>query len=203
MSRGGADYYRPTKTDTRSGTTKLIIETTDGSDVTVLYRLGDNFVFKVGGGLTMNNLVFNAIDSQDDDNYDATDDGTTCSLGSITINPNCPYKRNPTEYCQGGMYTGSFFEFDVTSDTVSREKAPILSINGGSFSNFLYEMDSFIAMNKYGGHIEIVDTVFDEFNFCGSFIRFKDPEAVFDNKSYFTATDYATRYRMRSSTYNA
>lgn len=128
MSRGAEiNYYRPTKTDTRSGTTSITIEST-GAAVTLRYRLADKYVFKVGGGLTVRNVIFDAIDSMDDDGQDPTDGDNECTLGASSLGATCDYVRNPTDYCPGGMYSGSFFEFDVTPATVDSADAPTLTI---------------------------------------------------------------------------
>lgn len=60
------DFYMPTKYDGNSQTTSIIIDSSDGNEVTVNYKLSDSFRFKVGAGLTIRNLNFNAIDSSID-----------------------------------------------------------------------------------------------------------------------------------------
>jgi len=163
-------------------------------------------VFKVGGGLTIENVLFDAIDSMDNDGQDPADSSNECfttGTGSTsTLGSSCPYVRNPTDYCPGGMYSGSFFEFDLTTASSSVDP-PTLTITDCSFSSFLYEMNSFIALNPFGGHIEITGTTFTDFNFCGSLIRYKDQDAIFENEAYYDETDYLENYMRRQSNYQA
>ena len=56
-------YYKPHYSDEYAQTTKLIIESESGNLVTINHKLGDKFKFKVGAGLTLRNLKFDAIDS--------------------------------------------------------------------------------------------------------------------------------------------
>lgn len=62
-------------------------------------------------------------------------------------------------------------------------------------------------MNPYGGHIAISGTTFDNFNSCGSLIRFKDgfEEKTFENDGYYDLTDNVEddlqNYMRRSSNY--
>lgn len=57
-----------------------MIESEDGSLVTVNYKMADKFRFYVGAGLTMNNLAFNAIDSLILPSYDVSSCLTTSGL---------------------------------------------------------------------------------------------------------------------------
>ncbi len=55
--------YMPQFIDDWSQTTSITINTDDGSQAYIFYKMRDKWVFKVGGGLTMYNLVFDATDS--------------------------------------------------------------------------------------------------------------------------------------------
>lgn len=54
------------------------------------------------------------------------------------------------------------------------DDAQVLHIENCEFKNFLYEMNSFIELNPFGAHINIVDSTFSQFSFCGSFISNRD-----------------------------
>lgn len=59
--------YKPKYSDKNSQSTAIIIDIMDSSSskttMTVNYKLKDKWKFNVGGGLTINNVIFNAIDS--------------------------------------------------------------------------------------------------------------------------------------------
>jgi hypothetical protein len=108
MARGAADLYMPEKSDTRAQSTKLIIEGEGGVVQTVNYKLKDKYVLKVGAGLTIQYVIFDAVDSMAS-TYDPTDVDNLCTNSGATLAATCTYERFPTEHCQGGMSTGSFF----------------------------------------------------------------------------------------------
>ena len=53
----------PAYIDDYSQTTKIIIDTENGQAINFYYKLRDSFHFKVGGGLTIRNLIWDAADS--------------------------------------------------------------------------------------------------------------------------------------------
>lgn len=63
MLRTNYGYYLPTASDKYHQSTKIIIESNDGSLITINYKAADKFRFLVGAGLTLRNIVFEAIDS--------------------------------------------------------------------------------------------------------------------------------------------
>ena len=63
MLRTYYEPYRATASDANSQTTKIIITSSGTTQVTVNYKLRDKWRFKVGGGLTIKNIIFDAIDS--------------------------------------------------------------------------------------------------------------------------------------------
>jgi len=48
---------------------------------------------------------------------------------------------------------------------------PSLLIKGCSFKNFIYEFNSLIEPNSYGGKISIEGSTFERFSTCGSIVR--------------------------------
>jgi hypothetical protein len=57
-------------------------------------------------------------------------------------------------------------------------------------------------MNEYGGKVVISNSYFYDFNFCGSFIRYKSPGAFFENYDYWSGTADIDNYIKRQSNYN-
>ena len=53
----------PPNKDPYSQTTSIVIDTVGSVKVNVFYKLRDTFTFKVGAGLTIRNIAFNATDS--------------------------------------------------------------------------------------------------------------------------------------------
>ena len=63
MLRKPLNYYRPSASDKYHQSTEIII-TSDSSTIrTIYYKAGDKFTFKVGKGLTLRRITFEAIDS--------------------------------------------------------------------------------------------------------------------------------------------
>ena len=67
MLRTYYSHYKPQYYDKTSQSTKIILlgitsSTTDTSP-TIYYKLRDKWKFNIGGGLTINNIVFDATDS--------------------------------------------------------------------------------------------------------------------------------------------
>ena len=91
-----ADFYQPTAKDDWSQTTSIIINTQSGSQVTLNYKLRDKWTFKVGAGLSISNIIFEAVDSVINVAYD------------ISTSSNCT--QNPYTNCcsvSGSSLTGS------------------------------------------------------------------------------------------------
>jgi len=63
------------------------------------------------------------------------------------------------------------------------------------FQNFIYEFNSLIELNKFGGFVKIENTTFDNINSCGAIIRNKKAYATPD----IEVTSYPTAYKSRSS----
>ncbi|CDW82099.1 UNKNOWN [Stylonychia lemnae] len=59
-----SDFYMPSLYDQYSQSTQITIDTEDGLPQQVFYKMRDKWRFKVGGGLELRNLIFDAIDSQ-------------------------------------------------------------------------------------------------------------------------------------------
>jgi hypothetical protein len=63
MLRTKWGMYVPTKSDLNHQTTSIIIDSLSGSTITINYKMGDKFKFLVGAGLTIKNVIFDAVDS--------------------------------------------------------------------------------------------------------------------------------------------
>jgi len=110
MTRGDADLYIPSRIDDRSSVTKIVLKTISGAQETVLYKLRDKHVFKIGWAMEFYDIIFDAVDSVCDSCTDPKETTNTCSNTGSSLGGGCSYKRDPTELCPGAA-TGSFFEF--------------------------------------------------------------------------------------------
>ncbi|CDW71354.1 UNKNOWN [Stylonychia lemnae] len=187
------DHYMPWNLDQFSQTTKIIIRPDlPGVTAKILYKLRDTFRFLVGGGLTIQNLRFDAIDSTIDMTRDF-DSGNLCSQ-DFAVNC-CGVSSDGTEECYGAFGT-NFFEFDITERTM-RTQPSTLVLENVVFENYVYEYNSFIELNKFGGHVIMKNVTFDNMNSCGAIIRNK--------RSFVTSslpmTTFSEVYRARSSSY--
>ena len=74
MINNPIDFYMPTKLDQNSQSLTLIIQpnTATQAQTTIYYKMKDMWTFKIGGGLTIQNITFDAIDSVIDPNQDST-----------------------------------------------------------------------------------------------------------------------------------
>ena len=198
MTRGDADNYYPCAVDDRTQKTKIIIKTEDGGKETVNYKLRDRWALKVGYGLELHDIIFNAIDSQCDTCTDPLAATNTCTNTGSSLGGGCTYTRTPTEYCPGGMTTGTFIEFDLTKDTALWNRQ-LLTIDNCEFHNFLYEMNSFIQLHQYGARITITNSKFEHFSFCGSFITTR--EMYFYERTDLNTNDDEEHYLIRANNY--
>eukprot|EP00347_Sterkiella_histriomuscorum_P009818 403339769 len=151
--------YQTLKSDKYSQTTKIIIDTIDQSQVKVLYKQRDTFTFKIGPSLTIKNLIFDAIDSSVDLELDLTDH---CLI----------------------PFGGSFIQFDINENSMITQPQ-VLQLENVTFKNFIYEFNSFIELNDYGGYVNMKNVEFENINSCGSIIRNKKPLSL--NKTYENA----------------
>eukprot|EP00347_Sterkiella_histriomuscorum_P006177 403353767 len=213
--------YLPQAYDQNSQNTKIQIETETGKAITVLYKLRDSFKFKVGGGLTIINLKFDAIDSV----VNLTQDlGTyNCSMNylskccSITQTSNlqyilsggksCEFQTQPTDQCyipQGP----SFIQFDIHPQTMLTQP-PTLKLQNVRLDNFVYELNSMIELNSYGGHIQFETVNMDHLNTCGSIIRNKKAlikrnftNTTLDEKQFYSDLSNNLNYNLKSQQEN-
>ena len=83
----GTKYYMPTKYDQNAQTTAIVL-TTESADsyVKVNYKMRDKYTFMVGGGLTINNIEFDAVDSSIVPAFDTN--------GCLLKELNCCYVQN-------------------------------------------------------------------------------------------------------------
>lgn len=68
----------------------------------------------------------------------------------------------------------------------------------------MYEMNSFIGLNTYGGHISITGSTFTNMNSCGSLIR-KKTAFLFNPDNFATLTPKTAlndNYNYRANYYN-
>ncbi|CDW71619.1 UNKNOWN [Stylonychia lemnae] len=107
------DQYMPYAYDQNSQSTQIIIEPQFGQPITVLYKMRGTFRFLVGGGLTIRNIIFDAIDSVIDPQVDQNTDN--CLMNP---NENCCrliFNNNQQNYSLNGA---SFIQFDLSSQSM-------------------------------------------------------------------------------------
>ncbi|CDW82437.1 UNKNOWN [Stylonychia lemnae] len=101
------DFYMPTNLDQFSKTTKIILQPANpDQQLTINYKLRDTFHFIVGAGLTIKNLIFDAIDSSIDMDTDinqqiycSSNPSKQCcyidSNGQLGGQPSCKFIKEP------------------------------------------------------------------------------------------------------------
>eukprot|EP00347_Sterkiella_histriomuscorum_P009701 403340212 len=192
-------FYRPLKFDQATQNIKmtimpfscsidssdsLCVDTDAGEKVTIYNKLRERFQLFVGAGLTLQNIIIDSLDSIVDSSGDSIPDclkelGRCCEISQGTFDivdygqdsaQICDITLNqPSEVCNIAD-GGYFIKFDIS--TVSQlTEPPTLTIDNCEFTNYLFDFNSFIETNKFGGHIIIKNSVFDKFSSCGSIVR--------------------------------
>ncbi|CDW77598.1 UNKNOWN [Stylonychia lemnae] len=189
----------PRAYDQNSQSTMIKIDTIDGTQVKVLYKLRDKFNFLVGGGLEIRNVVFDATDSIIDsrftnfnisllssNEYACLKDplNNCCNISKdltsgkyvITGPDFCQLQVQPNDQCHLPI-GGSLIQFDITSQT-SLTSPQTLLLQNVIFENFVYDFNALIELNDFGGQITLINTSFININSCGSVIRNKRIDQV-------------------------
>eukprot|EP00347_Sterkiella_histriomuscorum_P019434 403341642 len=176
--------YQPLKRDQYSQTTRINIMPDQLSQfVTINYKLRDTFKFKVGPGLSMKWIQFDAIDSLIDEKDDlplfncSSDFSQNCCyinqdnmIGYMIEGKSvCQKRYQSTDVCMI-PFGGSFIEFDYNINTMITQYV--------YFNNFLHEFINLIQVNEFGGNITMSNVQFDNINSCGSIIGNKQPNAI-------------------------
>ncbi|CDW89500.1 UNKNOWN [Stylonychia lemnae] len=215
MLRYDEKIILPQKYDQNSQSTKIIIDTLDGTQVKVLYKLRDKYTFLVGGGLELRNIVFDATDSILDPRFTSLDTSLlnsndyTClkdpfnnccqiskdlSSGKYTTSgPEfCQFQIQPDDQCHLPI-GGSLIQFDISNQT-TLASPQFLNIENVRFENFIYDFNTIIEINDLGGHISMINTSFTNINSCGSVIRNKR----FDQVSSYLEPVFLSRSLLNS-----
>ncbi|CDW83832.1 UNKNOWN [Stylonychia lemnae] len=134
MLRYDENIILPKAYDQNSQSTVIKIDSIDGTQVKVLYKLRDKYNFLVGGGLEIRNIAFDATDSILDSRF--------TSLNISHINSD---------------------EYQCLKDPQK--------------------------LNDFGGHMTMINTSFININSCGSVIRNKRIDQIYDQleKSFLTS----------------
>eukprot|EP00347_Sterkiella_histriomuscorum_P008702 403344080 len=205
LRNSNTPQYMPRYYDQYSAGLILILDSQDGSQITVQYKMKDDWTFKVGRSLTVNNIIFDAIDSIITPKTDTTgclSQGPNCcsiDLVNWQIVPQdvCYFREKPTEECVAVTSGGGLFTFEQ-HPLMILTSTPTLTLNNCVFKNFMYEFNSFIDMNDLGGEVKIQNTVFSHFNTCGAIVRNK--KAIF-SRTDLPLNSFPNVYQTRVNNY--
>ncbi|CDW75588.1 UNKNOWN [Stylonychia lemnae] len=158
------DLYMPKMLDQYSRTTKIILQPADDDlQLTIYYKLRDSFHFLVGAGLTIRNLIFEAIDSILDLELDyssnskcAQNQFINCCFfddnGNLAGQPACRnflYEFN--SFIQINKYQGGYiviknvvFDNFNTCGAIIRNKLIYRETTGINYANYLTFYQSFL-----------------------------------------------------------
>ena len=174
-----------------------------GSKITVYYMMGNTYEFIVPKSLTIQNIIFDALDSSIDptdswlqeNNIWWTLSGTTMSINSTAtvIASNCSVASLQTEEWKS-TFGNSFFQFGL-SDQSEISTVGTLTITSCEFQHFFYDFTSFIGLNNGNGHVVITGSKFDKFSNCGSIIRDTRQYPVLDYSSNSLGSTTSVSYR--------
>ncbi|CDW78604.1 UNKNOWN [Stylonychia lemnae] len=155
--RQATDFYIPSLYDQYSQSTQISIDTEDRLPQKILYKMRDKWRFKVGGGLSIRNLVFDALDSQlipDIDTNKCLQNGLINCCG--------------TQSCLEKQYV-------IHKDQISKLDIFVYRFQNVIFRNFNFNFNSLIELNGSGGHLILDKVTFENINSCGSIIGNKKP----------------------------
>eukprot|EP00347_Sterkiella_histriomuscorum_P009503 403340963 len=202
-----APQYMPQYIDQYSSGLNLIIDSQDGTQITVQYKMRDNWTFLVGRSLTINNLIFDAIDSIITPKTDQTNclrqGPNCCSVDpdtNLLMPPEvCYFREKPTEECVTVTSGGALFTFEQ-HPLMALTTPANLTLNNCIFRNFMYEFNSLIELNDLGGYVQISKTQFQNINTCGAIIRNKK---VIYRRDDLTQNSFPNVYETRVNNYQS
>ncbi|CDW87527.1 UNKNOWN [Stylonychia lemnae] len=219
------DKYMPLKLDKYSASTEMILKPVSITTLSVYYKLRDSFSFNVGASLTIQNIKFDAIDSSVDlvsdlsSSYYCSQNTliNCCSVdesGLLQGGKSCYFVRKPQNFihndldlrnAMGHLALISQNSIFIKIHCSHRHQIQLSKytsylyfylIQNVIFKNFIYEYNSLIGLNEYGGHVKIMNVTFDNMNSCGAIVRNKFAYVSPD----IEITDFQTAYKSRSST---
>ncbi|TNV88206.1 hypothetical protein FGO68_gene9945 [Halteria grandinella] len=156
------------------------------AQIVVNNRKRDSFSFLVGAGLTISNVIFDSLgslilphypDSECLNNRKKCCNITKDTFGSVLnagASKDCfRHEKQLTEDCQITTSDWSFIKFDVGSKTLlsSSKSPPTLTLINSTFQNFLFQFNSLIQLNPFGGYIVIQNSTFERISSCGAIIK--------------------------------
>ena len=147
----------------------------------IMNKRRENLRFLIYQKLEIENIIFDSIDSVILHEFDYEDCLNTEEIcckydsGSDSIvnldggsSYNCEDQYLPRTSC---IYPEGFATFQMAySDQNLLVDPNLLVLTGVEFYNFLFNSNALIAVNVYGGQIEITDCVFQRFASCGAII---------------------------------
>ncbi|CDW85402.1 UNKNOWN [Stylonychia lemnae] len=217
--RSTRKFYRPISIDSHSQNIKLTITPLycngdpdcyedDTAQVIIKNKVRDRLNIPVGQGLTIKNVIIDSLDSMIDLDVQAPclkllED--CCQIDPITlkiqdVNTSTSYCSNEhimiTEECNIAN-GGSLIKFDISQETVLTrvlDRPPTLLIDGCQFKNFIFDFNTLIETNSYGGHIIIQNSKFERFSTCGAVLRnFRKFYQVNETMSFSILYNYKIR----------
>ena len=180
------------------------------SKITVYYMMGNSYEFIVPQSLTIQNIIFDALDSSinptdaclQENNIWCTISGTTMSLNPTAnvMASSCSLASLQTEEWKA-TFGNSFFQFGL-SDQSEISNIGTLTITSWEFQHFFYDFTSFIGLNNGHGHVVVTGSKFDKFSNCGSIIRDTRNYPILDYSDPYLDSVTSASYRSSSfSTY--
>ena len=145
--------------------------------ITVYYQMGNLFRFKVPLNLTINSIVFDALDSSLLPSENWLNENSRWWMIDGNINP-----MNPSPASNWSIqtiqteewkvtYGSSFFQFGYSDLLSDINSVGSLNIINWAFQNYFYDYTSFIGLANGHGNIFITNSTFDKFSNWGSIVR--------------------------------
>ena len=190
----------------------------------VYYQMGSSFSFVIPQSLTIDSIIFDALDSSLSPTESCLRENSKCwtlnpdkTLSINSLNPNPPGMWSiftiQTEEWKS-TFGSPLFRFSY-SDTLSNTSGVgSLIIKNWVFQNFFYGFNTFIELINGHGKVSISGTTFDKFSNWGSIIRdtFEYPKslnyvqaglatstAATYRDSMFTSNLYQSKYSVKPS----
>lgn len=150
----------------------------DSEHLTVIVKLGKDFMIGIPKSLSIKNLYFDALDSVIPTQTCTSETTPCCTIdasGGLVAHPdnvgspNCVFQNTPDDHCDVA-YGHPVLKF-LNNKQMMLSEPNSLTLQNSAFINFMYGVSSLIELNSKGGHVTVTGTKFERFTSCGSIIR--------------------------------
>ncbi|CDW90224.1 UNKNOWN [Stylonychia lemnae] len=198
LLRSARDFYISRYIDKDSQGLTLLIKPDQSVEGTMIVynKRAERFQMNIGGGLTIQNIEFDGLDSIIPYRKDIS--------GCLGQKINCCQNINgiisslTTTQCIDNLNN----DFWISKQMIQF----YFHLQGVKFRNYFFNFNSFIETNDVTSKIQIIDSKFEYFSSCGAIIRnfrTKSKPSILDKQDYSTAAPFKYIFRSNQLQYEA